>query len=269
MAQIIDDDVDKTRLQSDRYTEVRTPAFLGGSIDPVTKNLTPGTQIQTTTGTPTIESPVTDPAKPTTRLASVGETQNKSIYASIGDPMGILGGAGDTLGRAALNPLSLTGSKTLSKIGDPLGIFCHVAGTKVRMEDGSLKNIEDIRMGERVLLGGEVVGRGECLGADLHEYLGTIVQGGHAVFEEGVWTRVRDARHAIKDAAPDGTLVYPLVTENSLMVLEQYVAADFAEMADAYHLNDAGRIDLLNAAEARNRMISDFIKEHFGVRRAA
>src|SRR5207245_654338 len=42
-------------------------------------------------------------------------------------------------------------------------IFCHAAGTRIAMRDGTYKAVEQLEMGDEVLLGGTVIGRGVVL----------------------------------------------------------------------------------------------------------
>jgi len=72
------------------------------------------------------------------------------------------------------------------------GSSCFAAGTKFFMEDGSLKNIEDIKIGDVLQRGGKV--RTTIVGDGLYEnwylYGNTKVTGTHTLFENGTWKRV-------------------------------------------------------------------------------
>lgn len=140
-------------------------------------------------------------------------------------------------------------------IGSALGgLFCHAWDTAIRMEDGSTKFIQNIRLGDRVLLGGKIIGIGEVNGADLYKYRDTIVNGRHAVFEQGRWLRVRDS--ALATPVAMDVRVYPLVSERHLLVTAQYICADFAE-TDHEDFSLAARIRVLNGDEARNAQLEE------------
>lgn len=119
----------------------------------------------------------------------------------------------------------------MQMIGMAGSLLCHAAGTPIVMEDGSTKNVEDIRIGDRVFMGGEVMGRGEGRGRDIYAYRGTKLTGTHAVFENGKFIRVADSKVAERQDM-DGTLIYPLMTERHLLVTPNYICADFAETDD-------------------------------------
>jgi hypothetical protein len=141
-----------------------------------------------------------------------------------------------------------------AKIGKRIGeFFCHAAGTMIRMEDGTLKAVETLTIGDRVFLGGAVVGRGETKTPGLFKYKGTVVNGRHAVFEDGGWLRVESTSGAVR---VDGDLlVYPIVTEHHLLVCEHYIAADFVEVEEDVGADD--RLRLLNADTERNSWLQN------------
>lgn len=270
MAQILDDptrqnETDPYGIQSSGYSEVRTPSFVGGEIDAVTGNLNAGTQQGASVGTvgaPAPSSSTPDPVQPISKLAGIGQPSDKpSVYGMLGDPSGMLGGAGETLGKALFNPAEFIApggsGSTISKVLNPVGaIFCYVAGTLIRMSDGTLKAVEEIELGDDLMLGGDVLGRGEAYGVDLRHYRGTVVESNHAVFEDGKFIRVRDSIHGQLRFVGDAR-VYPIVTMTHVMVLKTHIAADFAEIEDAYHINDAQRIEALNADLDRCRWLTD------------
>jgi len=97
------------------------------------------------------------------------------------------------------------------------------------------------------------LGRGEVLAEALYDYRGTVVNGRHAVFEDGSWVRVEDSTQATLLDVPPAT-VYPIVTANHLLVCEQYICADVAEMDE--DIGSAGRLAALNADTARNRELT-------------
>lgn len=135
------------------------------------------------------------------------------------------------------------------------GMFCHAAGTLIRMTDGTLKAIETLQIGDQVALGGRIVGRGEVLATDMFDYLGTRVNGRHAVFEDGRWLRVEKSAKATPVFTAEPVMVYPLVTEAHLLVCEHYVCADFAETNDA-DMSASERLAKLNANVELNQRLA-------------
>lgn len=91
--------------------------------------------------------------------------------------------------------------------------FCFTPGTLIEMEDGTMKPIESITLGESVN-GGQVYSIRMSMTdpGQIYNYLGTNVTGTHAVKENGVWTRVENSAYGIKTDLPGP--VISLVTEN-------------------------------------------------------
>lgn len=102
-------------------------------------------------------------------------------------------------------------TKTVSKAFKKA--FCFIPGTLIEMEDGNMKPIETISLGESVN-GGKVYSIRTSMTDEgqIYNYLGTYVTGSHAVKENGVWTRVENSAFGIKTDLPGP--VISLVTEN-------------------------------------------------------
>ena len=117
-------------------------------------------------------------------------------------------------------------SAVLQKVGaDPV----------IRMTDGTAKPVEELRIGDEVLAGGPVLGRGEVLVGEVFRYRGEVVNGAHAVFEDGRWLRVRDSELAELVDIEAPVIAHPVVTLNQLMVTASgIISADFAELDEAY-----------------------------------
>jgi hypothetical protein len=142
-------------------------------------------------------------------------------------------------------------------LGGNIGkIFCFAAGTQIVMEDGSLKNIEDLRMGDRVHLGGAVICRGESLAEDLYFYMGSYLTGSHAIFENGRWLRARDSELARPvELSEEHTIVYPVGTENMLLCTPMFISADVIEVPNHGEVNDEGALVSLNEDTERNQFL--------------
>ena len=112
---------------------------------------------------------------------------------------------------------------------------CFLAGTPITMEDGSIKHIEDVQLGDIVKNGGVVGATAKLLSDDIYDYKGVYVAGSHAVKEDGVWMRVEDSK--IGKPLNDGNMhvVYSLGVENKLLDIEGITFTDFFE-ADSQEL---------------------------------
>ena len=106
---------------------------------------------------------------------------------------------------------------------------CFLAGTPVTMEDGSIKHIENIELGDRVMNGGMVGATAKLLTDNIYEYKGIYVAGSHAVKEDGTWIRVEDSE--IGKPLNDGNMhvVYTLSVENHVLDIEGITFTDFLE----------------------------------------
>jgi uncharacterized protein len=183
--------------------------------------------------------------------SGVGSAVGAEAGAVIGSIIPGVGTAiGAALGGAIGGGLSHIFQPVESAIGRAFD-FCHAAGTMIRMEDGTSKAVEDLVIGDRVLLGGEVIGRGEVRSNDLWDYRGTIVSGRHAVWTGTEWKRVIEAPSSTRHEDEVAT-VYPIVTEKHLLVCEDYVCADFAE-TDDFDMSPSQRLARLNAMTERNK----------------
>ncbi|WP_229266831.1 hypothetical protein [Leptospira sp. severe_002] len=172
-------------------------------------------------------------------------------------------GAAHTVAHGITNAAHSVGN-AFSSAGHAIAhVFCHAAGTLIAMADGSTKRVEQLKMGDETLLGGQVLGRGEVLASDLYSYRGTTLNGRHAVFEDGRWVRVENSSLATRLDVPPAT-VYPVVTANHLLVCEQYICADLAEMDN--DIGAVGRLAALNADAERNLELRR-AEERFGFSR--
>lgn len=179
---------------------------------------------------------------------------------SVGEALksGVATGAGTYVG-SAIGTAILPGVGTVvgGFIGGAIGgIFgCFIAGTLIRMANGTFKAVEQLEDGDQTLLGGAVIGAGWAYSTELYYYLGERVSGGHAVFEGGKWMRVKDSVRAIRMVTPEPVKVYPVATENNLLLLRDFVSADFAEIMESTNLSDAQRLQVLNDNAMRNGVL--------------
>jgi len=124
---------------------------------------------------------------------------------------------------------------------------CFPKGVKVTMNDGTKKNIEDIRVGDVVALGGRVYALYSQDYSDhsLFNYRGVAVAGSHPVLDiGGKWTRVKDSPHAtLSDVRAD--VVYDFSCEKHLVLINDIMFSDFAE-SDDFYLSEEESIEKLN-----------------------
>lgn len=116
---------------------------------------------------------------------------------------------------------------------------CHVAGTQVLMADESYKNIEDIKVGDEIAMGGFVYGTGVVMHqGSLYKYNNELVTGSHLIYDNNLDTYIRADK--IKGAEEiyeeEFTLVFPLYTENKCY-FTTFLSGDFSredEHCDRY-----------------------------------
>lgn len=129
------------------------------------------------------------------------------------------------------------------------GSSCFAAGTKFFMEDGSLKNIEDIKIGDVLQRGGKV--RTTIVGDGLYEnwylYGNTKVTGTHTVFENGTWKRVANSDKAIPTDKDE--FIYTLVNEKHRLIAEDGVMYGDYDEVDNLDIED-GLLEMMNLQDA-------------------
>lgn len=138
--------------------------------------------------------------------------------------------------------------------------FCYMGGTPVMMADGTWKPVHELELGDEVMLGGFVIGCGAAISADLYEYGGCYVSGSHAVYEDGLWLRVRDSAKATHIHLEDIAIVYPIATTNHVMVLPTHVASDMMETDNGTNENDEERILALNCNDDLCKAVATFLE---------
>ena len=129
------------------------------------------------------------------------------------------------------------------------GSSCFAAGTKFFMEDGSLKNIEDIKIGDVLQQGGKV--RTTIVGDGLYEnwymYGNTKVTGTHSVFENDTWKRVANSDRAIPTNKDE--FIYTLVNEKHRLIAEDGVMYGDYDEVDNLDIED-GLLEIMNLQDA-------------------
>lgn len=146
-------------------------------------------------------------------------------------------------------------------IGGAIGgsVFCFAAGTLILMSDGSTKRVENLELGDIAYIGGEVLGVGKAFTDELMMYKDVIVSPSHAVFEDGVWMRVKESKHAKPLEIASRDIIYPIVTATHVVLTPTFVASDMVEIEDTWNYTEEQRIIILNTDyAARNMLLVDF-----------
>jgi hypothetical protein len=178
-----------------------------------------------------------------------------------GDILGGLGGLGSTALKGAFenlikNPANMIGNAGKAVGNFVKGLFCFEGDTLIVMEDGSTKRIDEIKVGDKIMLGGFVKLISEGLTQDMYDYNGVIVSGGHAVLEDGKWTRVSDSKDGKNLERKEPTMVYTLATEHHLIMTADYqVWSDVEEVEDTFNKTDDDIIKELNASKKLNKIL--------------
>jgi hypothetical protein len=145
---------------------------------------------------------------------------------------------------------SVAANVILNPVGAIAGLFCFVAGTVMQMTDGMGCAVEDIDIRDNMAEGGMVLACGKALVTELYCYNGVKLDGKHAVFEDGRWLRVQDSIYA--DRLLCNTVVYPIVNENHLIIVNGMVFADMVETPLGWDVTEDERLEWLNAQHERN-----------------
>lgn len=122
---------------------------------------------------------------------------------------------------------------------------CFIEGTKILMEDGTSKNIENIKLGDRLAEGGVVYSLFQALVTEIYQYKNNLVTGGHAVLEDGKWIRIEDSVRAFKQ---EGIFaVYNLSNEDHRIISNNGIEfADYDETDLGSKINDKESLEVLN-----------------------
>lgn len=172
--------------------------------------------------------------------------------------------ATSTINNAIKTPVAVA-KKVVASVGNAIkSIFCFGEDTLILMEDGSYKKIKDIKLGDRVELGGLVTAIGQSASNDIYYYNSVTVSGGHAVFENGKWTRVCDSKIG-KALKGQNALVYPMSTEHHIIVTKGQIWADNLEVDETYDKKDSDILKELNSKNVRNKMLKTYLKVKFGI----
>ena len=186
-------------------------------------------------------------------LKGLGSTALKgALDTFIKNPANVIGNLGSTA------------AKTVGKVLNAINVFCFDGDTKILMADKSYKKIKDIKVDDMVFLGGKVTAIGTAKVQGLYDYNGVKVSSDHAVFERGVWKRIKNTKDGVK-LHDDEVEVYPISTEHHLVITEGgQIFADMDEVDDTYNKTDDQIIKELNGNVKRNKVLNAFHKTFIG-----
>ena len=135
-------------------------------------------------------------------------------------------------------------------------VFCFAKDTMIHLADGTKKAVQDLDLGDDLLEGGIVYAAAKAFCEELYEYKNERVSGSHAVFENDTWIRVADSKLA-KKLDIDKEVVYPICCENHLMITDNFVASDFAELDCGQGFTDVQQLQMLNNQTETNNYLSE------------
>lgn len=120
----------------------------------------------------------------------------------------------------------------------PLCVLCFSPDTQIIMNNGKIKKIRDINIGENVKDGGKVISKFKIYIGDkkcpMYEYNGTIVSGSHIVYENGKPIRIEDSDKSI-EINYNMDYIYCLNTENHKIIdINGNIFSDFHESDNIY-----------------------------------
>jgi hypothetical protein len=178
------------------------------------------------------------------------------------NPATLAKGVGN-LGKAAVAKAAAVASAAKNAVSKAVSWVCFTPDTEILMANGKYKKIKQIKLGEEVMLGGKVTAIGTAMADDLYLYDGVEVSKGHALYEDKTWVRVEDSKYSVKIDQKEEFLVYPMATENHLVVTKNQIWADIMETDDKHNQTEDGRIAELNSQHQANRMLDTFLAMYF------
>jgi hypothetical protein len=190
---------------------------------------------------------------------------NLAIQTFLKNPMTIAKGIGN-LGKAAVSKAAAVASNAARSALNFINPFCFAPNTEILMANGKYKKIKLIKLGDEVMLGGKVTAIGQSTSDDMYLYDGVEVSGGHTLYENGKWIRTKQSKYAVKMEIEDA-LVYPMDTENHLIVTKGQVWADMSEIDNTYDKKDTDILVELNNQTEANKRIDLFLKLYFNQKR--
>jgi hypothetical protein len=123
----------------------------------------------------------------------------------------------------------------VGKIEDVVHFFCFDGNTSVNMMNGT-KKIGKICTNDVLIDNNRVKGviKFDATNVEMYSYKDIIVSGDHLVMENGKWLRVQDSLSSKRIKKYNGSVIYCLITENSLIKVGDYIFKDYMETNNGY-----------------------------------
>jgi hypothetical protein len=119
-------------------------------------------------------------------------------------------------------------------IGKIAKFFCFDGLTPIRLQNGQIKPIKDIRVGDILKGNNGVKGILEfnSENVEMYDYHSIVVSGDHLVREDGKWVRVKDSQDADRIDYYFNDRIYCLITETSEIEINGIRFGDYNETSD-------------------------------------
>lgn len=136
---------------------------------------------------------------------------------------------------------------TFGPIGGSIGkVVCFLQNTPILMEDGSFKMVQNLIIGDMVAYGGMVMAYGRSLSFNVVSYKGRFTSDQHSIFDGERFVRACNVRGGIKHDLDNPVFVYPIVTQNHILVSDNGVVYSDLMEVDAPGVSDKEKLRLLN-----------------------
>ena len=116
-------------------------------------------------------------------------------------------------------------------------IFCHEENTLVKMQDGTVKPIKELVLGDELHLGGKVTMKADMANEyPVYEFMGEFVTGTHLIINPVTekWCKVEDLDGATRREDMDNIVICPIETEYGIYVTEAgYISGDLSSEYEA------------------------------------
>ena len=126
--------------------------------------------------------------------------------------------------------------------------ICFDGNTKIVLDNGKQKKIKNIKIGDILSIGKNVMGllKFEINDVDMYNYCDVIVSGSHLVKENNKWLRVSESTKGIKLKGYNQKFIYCLITKNNRILVK--TKNNRIEFSDYIETNDP----------LKNNMIKEF-----------
>lgn len=140
---------------------------------------------------------------------------------------------------------SAYGAEKTAEAQKAAGRSCFVGGQKVQLVDGTFIDIEDVMLGDVLMVGGEVYKLVIGTSDHYYDYEGVKVTGSHCVLENGKWIRVGESKRGKR---VDGKVtVYSPANDEHRMMINGVMFTDYDEVDNTDDYNEEMIMEQLNA----------------------